>query len=118
VLEEKNLDQTPELPVLRFVVALLSFAALIHVAAIDAGAQRFTFQHYEQEEGLKNHDVFKLIQDKTGLLGATWVDPDTISVVDMIRRADEALYAAKAFGRNRVVFYTEPSKSDALFDMP
>jgi len=44
------------------------FVALIHVAAIDAGAQRFAFQHYEQEEGLKNHDVFKLMQDKTGLL--------------------------------------------------
>jgi len=44
--------------------------ALVHVATIDACAQRFTFQHYEQEEGLKNHDVFKLIQDKTGLLWA------------------------------------------------
>jgi diguanylate cyclase (GGDEF)-like protein len=54
----------------------------------------------------------------TSSFGATWVDPDTISVVDMIRRADEALYDAKAFGRNCVVFYIEPSKSDALFDMP
>ena len=54
----------------------------------------------------------------TSSFGATWVAPDTISVVDMIRRADEALYEAKAFGRNRVVFYTEPSKSDVLFDMP
>jgi len=53
---------------LRFVVALLSYVALVHVAAIDACAQRFTFQHYEQEEGLKNHDVFKLMQDKTGFL--------------------------------------------------
>ena len=53
----------------------------------------------------------------TSSFGATWVDPDTISVVDMIRRADEALYDAKAFGRNRVVFYTQPSQSDALFDM-
>jgi diguanylate cyclase (GGDEF)-like protein len=35
----------------------------------------------------------------TSSFGATWVDPDTISVVDMIRRADEALYDAKAFGR-------------------
>jgi diguanylate cyclase (GGDEF)-like protein len=42
--------------------------ALIHVAAINAYAQRFTFQRYEQEEGLKNHDVFKLMQDKTGFL--------------------------------------------------
>jgi diguanylate cyclase (GGDEF)-like protein len=54
----------------------------------------------------------------TSSFGATWVDPHTISVVDMIRRADEALYDAKAFGRNRVVFYTEPSESDALLDMP
>ena len=53
----------------------------------------------------------------TSSFGATWVDPDTISVVDMIRRAAEALYDAKAFGRNRIVFYTQPSQSDALFDM-
>jgi len=53
---------------LRFAVSLLSVVALIHLAATGAGAQRYTFQHYEQDEGLKNHDVFKLIQDKTGFL--------------------------------------------------
>lgn len=42
--------------------------ALIHVVAINACAQQFTFQRYEQEEGLKNHDVFKLMLDKTGFL--------------------------------------------------
>lgn len=51
-----------ELPVLRLVASLFFFVAT------SAHAQHFTFQHYEQEQGLKNHDVFKLIQDKTGLL--------------------------------------------------
>jgi len=55
---------------LRFAISLFFFVALIHVTTIAAGAQRFTFQHYEQDEGLKNHDVFKLMQDKTGLLWA------------------------------------------------
>jgi streptogramin lyase len=53
---------------LRFAVSLFFFVALIHVATIGARAQRFAFQHYEQDEGLKNHDVFKLMQDKTGFL--------------------------------------------------
>jgi diguanylate cyclase (GGDEF)-like protein len=48
----------------------------------------------------------------TSSFGATWVAPDTISVVDMIRRADEALYDAKASGRNCIVFYAPPSESD------
>jgi diguanylate cyclase (GGDEF)-like protein len=61
-------DRPAELPALRFAVSLLSFLALIHIAAIGAGAQQFTFQHFEQDEGLKNHDVFKLIQDREGLL--------------------------------------------------
>jgi diguanylate cyclase (GGDEF)-like protein len=54
----------------------------------------------------------------TSSFGAAWIDPHTTNVEDMIRRADEALYNAKAFGRNRIVFYTEASQSDALFDMP
>ena len=61
-------DRLAELPALRFAVSLLSFLVLIHVAAIGAGAQQFTFQHFEQDEGLKNHDVFKLMQDQAGLL--------------------------------------------------
>jgi diguanylate cyclase (GGDEF)-like protein len=43
----------------------------IHFAiTLHAGAQQFTFQHFDQNEGLKNQDVFKLIQDKTGYLWA------------------------------------------------
>jgi len=61
-------DRPAELPVFKFAISLLFFAALVHLATTSAIAQHFTFQHYEQEEGLKNHDVFKLIQDQTGLL--------------------------------------------------
>jgi diguanylate cyclase (GGDEF)-like protein len=61
-------DRPAELPVLRFAISLLSFVALIHLVAVGAFAQQYTFQHYEQDEGLKNHDVFKLMQDKTGFL--------------------------------------------------
>ncbi len=31
-------------------------------------AQHFTFHHYGQDEGLRNLDVFKIVQDKRGLL--------------------------------------------------
>jgi diguanylate cyclase (GGDEF)-like protein len=48
----------------------------------------------------------------TSSFGATWVAPDTIGVVDMIRRADEALYDAKASGRNCIVFYGLSSQSN------
>lgn len=48
----------------------------------------------------------------TSSFGVAWIDPETINVEDMIRRPDEALYDAKASGRNRVVFYTQPSQSD------
>jgi hypothetical protein len=62
------LTRPAELPALRFVVSLFCFVALIHVTTIGASAQQFTFQHFEQDEGLKNRDVFKLMQDKTGFL--------------------------------------------------
>jgi hypothetical protein len=67
VLQRRILTRPAELPVLRFAVLFLSVVASIHLGATGASAQRFTFQHYEQDEGLKNHDVFKLMQDKTGL---------------------------------------------------
>jgi len=44
---------------------VILFAITLH-----ASGQQFTFQHFDQNEGLKNHDVFKLIQDKTGYLWA------------------------------------------------
>jgi diguanylate cyclase (GGDEF)-like protein len=61
-------DRPAELPVLKFAVSLLSLVVLIHLVAAGAFAQQFSFQHYEQDEGLKNHDVFRLMQDKTGFL--------------------------------------------------
>ena len=41
----------------------------------------------------------------TSSFGAAWFDHTTLVVEDPIRRADEALYRAKASGRNCVVFY-------------
>ena len=41
----------------------------------------------------------------TSSFGAAWINLETINVEDMIRHADEALFAAKASGRNRVVLH-------------
>jgi diguanylate cyclase (GGDEF)-like protein len=43
----------------------------------------------------------------TSSFGTTWYDPSIAVVEELIRRADEALYRAKADGRDRVVFYEE-----------
>src|SRR5579871_5272295 len=40
------------------------------LVSIPSRAQQFTFRHYGQNEGLRNLDVFKILQDKQGLL---WV---------------------------------------------
>ena len=53
----------------------------------------------------------------TSSFGVAWIDPETINVEDLIRRADEALYDAKASGRNRIVFYGQPSQSDGPFQV-
>jgi diguanylate cyclase (GGDEF)-like protein len=38
------------------------------LVSIPSRAQQFTFHHYGQNEGLRNLDVFKILQDKQGLL--------------------------------------------------
>jgi hypothetical protein len=53
-----------------FASSFLLMLAIHFAITPHAAAQQFTFQHFDQNEGLKNHDVFKLIQDKTGYLWA------------------------------------------------
>lgn len=52
----------------------------------------------------------------TSSFGVAWTDGDTSEVEDIISRADEALYAAKASGRNRIVFYAEPGHANPIFN--
>lgn len=47
----------------------------------------------------------------TSSFGAAWYGQGVTVVEDLIRRADEALYRAKAEGRNRVLFYEEEDPS-------
>jgi diguanylate cyclase (GGDEF)-like protein len=47
---------------------VLLIGALLLAAHLGAAAQQFAFRHYAQDEGLKNLDVFDLIQDKAGFL--------------------------------------------------
>ncbi|HEY0162254.1 MAG TPA: diguanylate cyclase [Edaphobacter sp.] len=44
----------------------------------------------------------------TSSFGAAWFDRDILDVEDLIRRADTALYQAKAAGRDRILFYEQP----------
>src|SRR5947209_1083011 len=55
---------------LQFGSWVLTGFVLFVFAAHNLNAQHFTFSHYGQDEGLRNLDVFQVIQDKTGLL---WV---------------------------------------------
>jgi GGDEF domain-containing protein len=71
---------------------------------INAGAQHFIFRHYGQDEGLRNLDV-KSIR-VTSSFGVVWMDLPNMGVEDMVRCADEALYKAKATGRDRIIYYT------------
>ncbi|HTH53188.1 MAG TPA: diguanylate cyclase [Edaphobacter sp.] len=48
----------------------------------------------------------------TSSFGTSWYEPGITLVEDLIRRADEALYRAKAEGRNRVVFY-QPKEDES-----
>lgn len=48
----------------------VSLLMVIFFASCWADAQQFTFKHYGQDEGLKNLDVFRLLQDKSGFLWA------------------------------------------------
>jgi GGDEF domain-containing protein len=43
----------------------------------------------------------------TSSYGTTWFDPSIVVAEDLIRLIDEALYRAKADGRDRIVFYEE-----------
>ncbi len=52
----------------------------------------------------------------TSSFGAAWAGLESISIEDMIRCADEALYLAKASGRNRIVFHSQTSQPGDLQD--
>jgi hypothetical protein len=57
--------------------------ALIHLVAVGTFAQQYTFQHYEQEEGLKNHDGFVSVGNTTN---ATPPHPKAASLKPSKRR--------------------------------
>ena len=46
----------------------LLVVVLLTAVHLTAASQQFAFRHYAQDEGLKNLDVFQLIQDKSGFL--------------------------------------------------
>jgi diguanylate cyclase (GGDEF)-like protein len=50
----------------------------------------------------------------TSSFGVAWLDPTIATVEDLVRRADEALYQAKAMGRDRIVFYDEDQLDNQL----
>ena len=52
----------------------------------------------------------------TASLGLAMLPPEPISVVDLVNRADQALYAAKENGRNQVVFWDGPGFEGANDD--
>src|SRR5690242_5534330 len=67
----RNNGATPFLVASRSRASLsLSLLIFIFFACSCAGAQQFAFKHYGQDEGLKNLDVFRLLQDKSGFLWA------------------------------------------------
>ncbi|WP_263367921.1 ligand-binding sensor domain-containing diguanylate cyclase [Edaphobacter bradus] len=52
------------------------------------------------------HDNGRVIA-VTSSFGVAWMAPTTASTEDLLRRADEALYRAKASGRDKIIFYEE-----------
>ena len=50
----------------------------------------------------------------TSSFGVAWLDPTIATVEDLVRRADEALYQAKARGRDRIVFYDKDQLDNQL----
>jgi diguanylate cyclase (GGDEF)-like protein len=59
-------------------------------------------------EHFRHHDDFVRI---TSSFGVTWAYPDgePVSVEELIHRTDEALYIAKAQGRDRIFFHGRPT---------
>lgn len=54
----------------------------------------------------------------TSSFGVAWLDPTIATIEDLIRRADEALYQAKALGRDRIIFYEDSCEEPQSEDMP
>jgi diguanylate cyclase (GGDEF)-like protein len=48
----------------------------------------------------------------TSSFGVVWMDSPSTTVEDMIRCADQALYEAKAAGRDCIVYYAHPTTND------
>lgn len=65
----------------------------------------------KQLQNAISNELFRF-QDRsirvTSSFGVAWLDPTIGNVEDLVRRADEALYRAKAQGRDRIVFYQDP----------
>lgn len=58
--------RTRRVPLLR--ATLFSLSLLLIASALPSGAQQFTFRHYGQDDGLRNLDVFSMVEDTDGAL--------------------------------------------------
>jgi diguanylate cyclase (GGDEF)-like protein len=50
----------------------------------------------------------------TSSFGVAWLDLNLSTIEDMVRCADEALYRAKASGRDCIIFYTESQTMSSM----